>query len=123
MKMNNSTYAKIANLVGAIQNAKGDNNNHWMTVREENLQGLITEKLPSGSGFDSGTKLIMEKSSSDKLVFKADFHHMDDNGFYCGWSEHEVIVTPCFDGVHIRVTGRNKRHIKDYIANVFYAIE
>jgi len=53
-------------------------------------------------------------------MFRADFHHMDENGYYDGWSEHVVTVKPslCFD-ILITVSGRNVRDIKEYILDTF----
>jgi len=45
---------------------------------------------------------------------------MDEHGYYDGWTEHKVIVTPHltheFD---LKVTGRDKNGIKDYIVETF----
>ena len=80
-------------------------------------QTRINDLLPHGSGFDNGTKI--ESVNDSKIVFSTAFHHMDDNGFYCGWTEHKVIVTASLQhGFIIRCTGKNKRDIKEYIENV-----
>jgi len=45
---------------------------------------------------------------------------MDENGYYCGWSDHSIIITPSLAfGFDLRITGRNVRDIKDYMAEVF----
>lgn len=54
----------------------------------------LMRKMPSGSGIDSGTKLLLEESSKEKLVFQVDYHHMNENGYYCGWSTRQVVITP-----------------------------
>ena len=46
---------------------------------------------------------------------------MDDAGGYCGWTEHRVVVKSVFGGFTMRITGENKRGIKDYIGDVFHA--
>ena len=81
----------------------------------------LTLALPSGSGFDSGSKLD-ESSTPNKLVFSTAFHHMDEAGYYDGWTEHKVIVTPTFGGIDVRVTGKNRNQIKEYISEVFYSL-
>ena len=45
---------------------------------------------------------------------------MNNEGFYSGWSEHKVIVSPDlqFDFI-LKVTGRDKNNIKSYIEDVF----
>ena len=83
----------------------------------------LTDLLPSGGGFDAGTTFDEVKSTKDKrIVLNTSFHHMTDDGFYNGWTEHSVILTPCFDGFNIRVSGKNKNEVKDYIADVFYSL-
>ena len=87
---------------------------------EDSLHQLVKERFPSGSGFDAGTKLHLDTATPNRYVFQADFHHMDDNGYYCGWSHHTVVVTPDMQfGFRIRVTGRDMRDIKGYIAEMF----
>lgn len=82
----------------------------------------LVKLLPSGAGFDAGTEFVTVCSGSKRLHFKTAFHHMDEHGGYTGWSEHEVIVTPCLDhtGIEIRVTGKNVNNIKEFILDTFY---
>lgn len=80
----------------------------------------LMDELPSGSGIDHGTKLVWEKTRKGKIVLQADFHHMDENGGYDGWTEHEIIVAPDFDGFEIKVTGRNRNQIKEYLADTYH---
>jgi hypothetical protein len=48
---------------------------------------------------------------------------MNDSGYYDGWTEHVVTVTPSFiGGFNIRVSGRNRNDIKGYIAESFHHI-
>lgn len=111
-------YQRIAGTLQAIENCKQANNREWIERHQETLDKIL-QSFPHGSGFDSGTKLD-DKSTPEKLIFNSDFHHMDDNGFYCGWSEHQIIVTPSLAfGFNLRITGRNMRDIKDYIAECF----
>lgn len=85
---------------------------------EENLVKL--EKfLPTGSGFDSGTRIDID-SKVNKVSMFTSFHHMDQSGGYDGWTEHRVIMTPsliyCFN---LKITGRDRNLIKDYIYEQF----
>lgn len=103
----------------------GDNWQHWRDMaqmHESAIEKLCADHLPHGSGFDAGVKFNMEESRPDRLILAADFHHMDDNGFYCGWTEHRVIVRACLAfGFTLRITGVNRRGIKDYITDTFYS--
>ena len=105
--------------ITAMRNCEARDNNAVAQEWRDYLEALVRNYAPSGSGFDAGTTLDFDASNDEKIVFTTSFHHMDDNGFYCGWSEHTVIFTPSFHGFNIRVTGRNVRDIKDYIADVF----
>lgn len=93
--------------------------------RDEALR-LVSEHLPSGSGFDNGTRLSVgrcwitgSQPHPDRLVFLTDFHHMDEHGGYDGWTNHEVTIQPAWGGVSIRVNGRNRNDIKDLIHEAF----
>lgn len=85
----------------------------------DGLESYVHKNCLSGSGFDDGTRLSAT-STSKRLVFTTAFHHMDENGGYDGWTEHRVIVTPTFQGFDIRVTGRDRNGIKDYIGETFH---
>lgn len=85
------------------------------------IEFLCKEFMPSGSGFDSGTTFDFDKSRYNRFVFVTGFHHMNDAGFYDGWTQHSVIVEPDWNSFHVtRVTGRDKRGIKDYIGDTFH---
>jgi hypothetical protein len=76
------------------------------------------ETAPSGSGFDAGTQVNEDRS--DILLFTTAYHHMDEDGFYDGWTEHTVRVKPSLAwGFDLTVSGRDRNDIKDYIADVF----
>jgi len=40
-------------------------------------------------------------------------------GAYSGWSEHVITATATFTGLDIRVSGRDRNGIKEYIAEEF----
>lgn len=91
----------------------------WLDRHEDRISSLIREYMPSGSGFDSGTKIDLDISHMDKLVFTTSFHHMNEFGMYDGWTEHTVTITPSFIGFNIRISGRNRNDIKGYIGEMF----
>jgi hypothetical protein len=115
-------YQKLAELVLAIDNCEKSGNSEWRVKHNEYLQKLIKQYLPSGSGFDAGTGLDICESNPQRLVFTTAFHHMNDAGYYVGWTEHKVIITPSLAfGFDIRITGRDKNDIKNYINECFYS--
>lgn len=89
----------------------------WWERKEERLEKLMDE-MPSGSGWDLGTKLAT--SSPQRIVLFGEFHHMVEGG-YDGWTDHEIHVTASMtSGFDLRITGRNRNDIKDYLHDLFH---
>ncbi len=96
--------------------------NEWATKHEITLKELA-DALPSGSGFDAQTTIDLERSHLERVIIHTSFHHMDENGYYDGWTEHTLTVTPSFLGhCRTRISGLNRNDIKSYIAEVFSEI-
>lgn len=116
-------YQRIAHLLVAIENCRKTENDFWQAQHTANLNSLVKEKLPGGSGFDSGTTLDMDRSSGESLVLHTSFHHMDENGCYDGWTDHCIRVYPdlLFD-FRITVSGRDRNGVKEFIADTFHHV-
>ena len=115
-----TTIQAIAQKLQAIKNCDNADNLEWSKRHADSLYRLIENHMPSGSGFDNGTTLD-DSTRENRIVFNADFHHMDDAGYYDGWTSHQVIVTPDLSfGFAVRVTGKNRNDIKNYIAETFH---
>jgi len=112
-------YQQLFVSLQSRENCKKSGKDTWQEKHTEKIDKLIND-LPSGSGFDTGTKLKDFSFKPEKLVFSTSFHHMNEDGYYVGWSDHDIIVTPSFVGFDIRVTGKNVRNIKEYIADTFH---
>jgi hypothetical protein len=78
-------YSELASLIQARKNCIASRNEEWEAKHEATILSLVKDNLPSGSGFDSGTKIDLDASHGERLVFFTDFHHMDESGFYDGW--------------------------------------
>lgn len=112
---------RIAQTVSAIAHCEASDRDMSNAIdkHQERLDALM-EDAPCGSGIDMGTKLDRDASEANRLVFVTSFHHMNEHGFYDGWTEHKVIVTPCLvHGFTLRLTGRDRNAIKDYLGDVF----
>lgn len=121
--LNRSVVQVLASLVDARRNCIKSGNEEWKEHHEVTIKTIVRAHLPHGAGFDIGTELDMDKSSSGRLVFSTSFHHMDEMGGYDGWTDHSVIVTPSLTHVFdLRITGRDRNGIKDYIADVFSGV-
>jgi len=113
-------YQQLAVLVQARLNCIETKNTEWLDRHEASIDELVKTYMPTGSGFDSGTMLDLGVSGPDRLVFRTSFHHMNENGYYDGWSEHDIIVTASLAfGFNLRITGQDRDQIKDYIADCF----
>lgn len=113
-------YAVIASLFDASKRCEDNGNLEWFDKHSARIEALVKEHAPSGSGFDNGTTLDFMASRSDRLVFNTAFHHMDEHGYYDGWTEHTVIIKPSLQfGFDIAVTGRDRNEIKTYIIETF----
>lgn len=112
---------KKVNLFQLSNNLKTLKNNKEKPFADMALERIEKqcEGLPSGSGIDRGVTFDVERSKPDRLVFICPFHCMDANGHYCGWIEFKVIVKPAFGGFDMRITGRDRDQIKDYLYDVF----
>ena len=109
---------KIANLLSAIENCRKSGNKEWYANHSDSLDSIIKDG-PSGSGIDCGTKLD-ESSTKDKVVLICEFHHMNENGMYDGWTEHKIIVTASLqNSFDLRITGRDRNQIKEYLHEVY----
>lgn len=114
---------QIAMTFNAYQNCIKLHNTEWKNRHEEVIEKLCYEYLPHGSGFDSGTTFDFDNSREDRLVFNTAYHHMDEGGYYDGWTNHQVIVTPSLAfGFSLRITGKDKNDIKEYMHQVFSAV-
>ena len=117
MKRRMPLYQLIARAGNAANYCARNGNGEWQQAWQELLE-QCEELLPSGSGFDAGTSIV--EASSERIVLKTAYHHLDGNGNYDGWTEHTVTVVPDLAfGFRLRISGRNKNDVKEYITDVF----
>jgi hypothetical protein len=113
-------YSRLAGLADAIRSCIVAENWQWVGRHRAVVNEIMEYTFPHGSGFDGITSFDTDASSAKKLVFATEFHHMDANGYYAGWTRHKVIVTPTFVfDIDIRVTGENRNNIREHIAETF----
>jgi hypothetical protein len=116
-----SVASRLASCIQARLNCIQSGNGTWRD-RWESLIGRISDDyLPSGSGIDHGTSVDLGRSTGSELVLLADYHHMDEGGCYDGWTEHEVLASPTFDGFSVDVSGPNRNDIREYLGDVFHS--
>jgi hypothetical protein len=119
MKENTIELKKLAGKFNAWQNCINGKNVEW---EEKHYDAIIEmcKELPSGSGLDAGVKFNFEESKPERLVFNFGYHHMNEGGFYDGWTEHQLIITPSLQfGYNMRITGKDRNFIKEYLTDLF----
>ena len=113
------TVAQTINCIIVAYNNCLKCNLEWAAKHLETLKWIEKQFLPHGSGFDSGTKIIIDDCDENEIVLDTNYHHMNDNGMYDGWTEHKVVIKPDWRGVSIKITGKDKNGIKEYMYEVF----
>ncbi len=112
----------IAGAVLARENAVRAKSSDGAQRHQERAVKLVKDHMPSGSGINSPVLIDWDKTSAEKLVFSVAYHHMNQDGFYDGWTYHKVIVTPSlYFGHNLKITGRDKNGIKEYLYDTFNA--
>lgn len=102
----------------ALDNCITSGNLEWQARWRLRL-GKLVELIPSGSGIDKGPRGYAHvEVKPDAIRFDVGFHHMNDGGYYDGWTAHTIVIRPAFDGVSVQVSGRDRREVKDYIHEV-----
>jgi hypothetical protein len=120
-------YQEIATALAARENCLQSGNQDWLENWERKLKAIETYCLPSGSGFDSGEKLDLEASKPDRIIINGSYHVMNKNGFYDGYADYQIIITPSFvHGFELRLIGSSKwprrkayDGLKDYITETY----
>jgi hypothetical protein len=118
--MKNKIYQSLALKIRAMDNCQKSKNETWLKHHHNFILELMEKTAPSGSGIDCGTEIDICACNANKLVFIVKFHHMNENGFYDGWTQHNIIVTPdLVRNFNLRVTGRDRNQIKEYLHEVY----
>jgi hypothetical protein len=113
-------YRAIASALDAYKRCIDTNNEEWRDKHEERIEKLVERYMPSGSGFDNGTKFDFEASDSQRLFFTTAFHHMDEHGYYSGWTDHRVKVSPSLtNDFDLSISGKDRNDIKEYMYETF----
>lgn len=119
--MERKLYAVLASLVQARANCNRMGNEEWFVRHSERIEQVVRDFLPSGSGIDSGCSIDLDASTEDKIVLNTSYHHMNEGGYYDGWTEHTITVRPSLAfGIRVSIGGRDRNDIKEYLHDVFH---
>lgn len=114
-------YQRIARALQARINCE-NGNNEWYERHTETIEQLVEQVMPHGSGFDGKSWLSFDESTPEKLVFYSEYHHMNDAGYYDGWSTLKIVVKPSLAWGHtLKITGIKREYAfdSDYFYDVF----
>lgn len=129
MKNKITLLRAIVSALVARANCERSGNSEWYGKHSARLESLA-EFLPSGSGFDSGTEIDVERTSEkgadtirERIFLNTSFHHIDsESGCYDGWTSHRITVRPdLLFGFDLTISGPDRNGIKEYMHEVFAA--
>lgn len=107
-------YMKLARTLAWLETVSES----WRDTAEADLKAVM-DTAPAGSGIDDGIQVISYKPG--RIVLSCDFHHMNDGGFYDGWTKHTAVITPSLEwGFDLRITGKDRNGIKEYLVDTLH---
>jgi hypothetical protein len=117
--MKRPLYRELAQAIDARRRCMQEPVNLFgLEIHEKTIKTCL-DLLPSGAGWDNGTKIDLNASHANKIVLYGAFHHMNDTG-YSGWTEHTITVKPSLmSDFDLRISGANRNDIKEYLAETF----
>jgi hypothetical protein len=118
--MNTINLTKLAGTIQAYKNCIASNNTEWQNNHLDAINAM-NENLPHGSGIDGKCDILLDCSTDKRILVFVEFHHMDETGYYDGWTEHILHITPTFGSFNIRISGKDKNGIKNYLSELFYS--
>lgn len=114
-------YVILSEWMYRVPQSKGFSTSAAESDACEVLRMLCKNFMPSGSGIDTGTEIDIARSTPDKLIFTFGFHFIDEHGFYDGWEDYTVKVTPSLRyRLSLTINGKNRNDIKDYLHDTYY---
>lgn len=116
--MKQKLYVYLAMIIQARINCIKDENTIWIQTHEETLLEL-SQHLPHGSGIESA--IDVSNSLPNKIILNVSYHHMNENGYYDGYTYHIIKITPDLSsGFNLSISGKNRNDIKEYLYECFY---
>jgi hypothetical protein len=107
---------------------------YFFDVNDE-IEALLKETLPHGSGIDCDWCFTFQKNG--KIKCSNSWHKMDDNGFYCGFTDFYFTIdidtayrsTPTSNKVTriilspIKMSKGERSGVREYLDEMFYSFE
>jgi len=115
---------QMAQTLVAMDNCDKMGNSEGYTFNHRAMMALVRNFLPSGSGWDRGTTIEIETSTPNRIMLTGSFHHMDEHGFYTGWTHHTLLITPSLAfGFDIEIdgfAGDQQDNFEDELHDIFH---
>ena len=95
----------------------------WIDEYEDEIDDIMKNIFPHGSGVDNGCTFSYEKSLNNRLIINSGYHCMDEHGYYDRWVDFTVTLTPDLEfnyTLNIRGSFDKYRHIKEYLYHLFH---
>lgn len=91
-------------------------------IHKRVIDDIVDNFLPHGSGIDGTNEILFDECKRDKIVIAGSYHAMNDAGYYDGWYDFKIKVTPHFHGIDVDIVGNFGKYgfCKDSIADQFY---
>ena len=74
----------------------------WATKHRDTLESILLEALPHGSGIDADWTFDVTGTVARPVIkCHNSYHGMDENGYYCGWTDFSVVIGPSLDPINL----------------------
>lgn len=113
---------ELASRVQAVKNCIKSKNTEWDAKHREAIEQLL-DALPHGSGIDGEWRIEPENCSDSVITLFCSYHHMNDGGYYDGWTDFTVKIRPSFYGIDVKVTGAfppKYRDTREYLQEILH---
>lgn len=122
MRLYEAFYTAFQARENCANKSRSESANEWVSRWDDRIEEL-NALLPSGSGFDSGSRFLIDDSHAKKLTFESSYHHMNNEGFYTHWIEFQVVITPEFRTFKLKIVNKSLRRMdredREYFEEVF----
>lgn len=107
-------YQALAQFLAGMR-SQSSSLNHVLKCKMR-LAHVVDNYLPSCNMRNINKTFLHYSSSPKRLIFHTSYQHDDRT-----WTDHKVVVTPSlmYDAPDIKITGKNKNQINDYLHEVF----
>jgi len=115
---------KIYKILASKSQMLGNDTNYYSQV-ESQIEKIMEEHFPKGSGFDSGCTLNLNNPNGINLIINIPYHCMNDDGYYDGWVYPSLMITPSLSqDYNMKLNwhgyrGKYKFLLSDYFYDVF----